>query len=87
MARSTAARAGWPGKREANQQCPACARQTLRKSRTRAINQLQQFAAAERPSQINFLPSKEAAKIKRAGIEEIARRPRLQERFHAIARA
>ena len=70
MARKTAARAGSPGQ----------------KSRARAINQLQEFAAAERPCQVDFLSREEVAKIERARIEKIARRSRLYKRSHTIAR-
>ena len=87
MARNTAARAGCPGKRASSRTSNAPrARQMLRKSPARAIDQLQQFAAAERSGQIDFLPREEVTQIERAGIEEIARRPRLHKGLHAIAR-
>ena len=48
---------------------------------------LQQFAAAQRAGQVDFLPRQIAAQIERAGIEEIARRLRSQQRLDAVASA
>jgi hypothetical protein len=48
---------------------------------------LQQLAAAQRAGQIDVLPRQVSVQIKRAGIQEIPRRPGAQERLDAIARA
>ena len=72
---------------EPREQISARARQPLQKSWPRAVNQLQQFAAAQRAGQVDLLPREVAAQIERAGIEKIARRLRLHKRFDAVARA
>jgi hypothetical protein len=72
---------------EARQQIPARLREALPNGRLRTIDQLQQFAAAQRADQVDFLPRERAVEIERAGIEEIARRSRLHKRLHSITRA
>ena len=72
---------------EPREQIAASAREPLRKCRARAVDQLQQFAAAQRAGEVDFLPREVAAFVECARIEKIARRARPHERFDAIARA
>jgi len=50
------------------------------------VNETQQFAAPQRPDQVDFLPREIAVNVKRARIEKIPRRPRANKRFDAINR-
>jgi hypothetical protein len=77
-----------PGKEgiQPRQQSSTRARQALRNSRGRTVNQLQQFAAAQRTQHINFLARQKTFHIKRARIQIIPRRPRLHQHLDAISR-
>jgi hypothetical protein len=67
------------------EQVPTRPRDALRYGRPRAVNELQQFSAAQRSREIDSLAREIPVQIERAGIEEISRRPRAQHRLDAVA--
>jgi hypothetical protein len=72
---------------EAREQVAANTREALLERWARAVDQAKQFSAAERADDVDFLAGEITANVGCARIEEIARRPRTEKSFDAVAGA